>query len=74
METMEKLPKIQLVETDAPLDGEALNYFCVAWPAFSTVLLILIDQIKSPIWKWAAKLGISIVNQIHENFCPVPEK
>lgn len=69
-----KVPKIELIEvteTDASTDNQALKYFCIGWPSFYAILGQIVEQIKSPIWKWAAKLGLSIINQIHSQVCPV---
>lgn len=75
MEELQKLPMIELKneETDSALSQGALNYFCVGWPTIKEVLLFVVDTIKSPIWRWAAKLGLNIIDQIHAQVCPVPQ-
>lgn len=70
------IPDIELVEQPkkAELNGEktsALQYFCTGWAMLLPGILIAIEQIKWPWWKWAAQLGVSVVNQIHSKICPV---
>lgn len=68
-----KLKNIELVsnETDSAQDSQMLNYFCVGWPTIYPVLSEVVKQIKSPVWRWAASLGLSIINQIHSQVCAI---
>lgn len=45
------------------------DIFCSTWPGVVKYLKYLTDKIKNPIFKWLAKAGLGIVDNLHDDFC-----
>lgn len=69
------IPDIELIEKSELMKADsekvsALQYFCIGWSVLVPGIIAAIETIKWPWWKWAAQIGVSVINQIHGKICP----
>ena len=53
-------------------DSAKMSFFCTYWPQIAPGILLAIEQLKWPWWKFAAKMGVSLVDSLHAKLCNIP--
>jgi hypothetical protein len=60
-------------DVQAEQDNAKMSFFCAYWPQIAPGILLAIEQLKWPWWKFAAQAGVTLVNMLHNKICNVPE-